>query len=166
MYVSDVPVEFHSMVHFESNNGSALGVVGTYLNFTECDALFESNRGIDGGGIAILGAAHLLIGESTTMAFRNNYAQRHGGAIFSNYISKDSMKTYVHCFLRYSNPFYGPENWNSTFTFSKNWATFGQIHLLHIYTTLCMVSGDRHFQQYYKHLLLEHTTLELQWWKL
>ena len=69
MYVSDVPVEFHSMVHFESNNGSALGVVGTYLNFTECDALFESNRGIDGGGIAILGAAHLLIGESTTMTF-------------------------------------------------------------------------------------------------
>ena len=126
MYVSDVPVEFHSMVHFESNNGSALGVVGTYLNFTECDALFESNRGIDGGGIAILGAAHLLIGESTTMAFRNNYAQRRGGAIFSNYISKDSMKTYVHCFLRYSNPFYGPENWNSTFTFSKNWATLGR----------------------------------------
>ena len=93
MYVSDVPGEFHSMVHFESNNGSALGVVGTYLNFTECDALFESNRGIDGGGIAILGAAHLLIGESTTMAFRNNYAQHRGGAIFNNYISKDSMKT-------------------------------------------------------------------------
>ena len=62
------------MVHFESNNGSALGVVGTYLNFTECDALFESNRGIDGGGIAILGAAHLLIGDSTTMTFHNNYA--------------------------------------------------------------------------------------------
>ena len=126
MYVGDVPVEFYSMVHFESNNGSALGVVGTYLDFTECNALFESNRGVDGGAIAILGAAHLLIGESTTMTFHNNSAQHRGGAIFNNYISKDSMKTYVHCFLRYSNPFYGPENWKSTFIFSRNCATLGR----------------------------------------
>ena len=124
VYVTEIPVTFLSFVHFESNIGTALAAYNSQLNFGNCRAIFQSNIGIDGGAIALLAAAYLLINDSTDMTFINNTADHRGGAIFNLYVSKNSMKTYIACFLRYDTPFIS--DWKSRFTFNNNNATQGK----------------------------------------
>ena len=125
MYVSKVPVAFVSSVLFEGNTGTAVGVVGTFLNFTSCNATFLRNTGIDGGAIALLGESYLLLAKSTNMTFERNEALHRGGAIYNNYIAKEDMKTYVNCFLRYGDILESAEWWGSRFTFCNNHAKSG-----------------------------------------
>lgn len=124
LYVSDIPVTFFSSVHFEGNIGTALAAYNTHLNFSNCRATFQSNNGIDGGAIALSAAAYMLINDSTDMTFVNNTAEHRGGAIFNLYVSKNSMKTYIACFLRYDAPFI--TEWQARFTFTHNNASQGK----------------------------------------
>ena len=120
VYVSEVPVSFQNSIRFDSNIGSALTAVGTQLNFTNTVAYFCNNSGIDGGAIALLGVAFILIGPNTDMTFVNNSADRHGGAIYNRYISTEHLKSTTDCFLRYSEPLTEPDNWTAQFMFSGN----------------------------------------------
>ena len=127
VYISDVPVSFQNQVIFNSNVGSALTAVGTQLNFTNATAYFGNNSGIDGGAMALLGDAFILIGPTTKMTFVGNSATRYGGAIYNRYISKEHLMSTVDCFLRYSEPpiEFNPDNWTAHFNFSNNQANIG-----------------------------------------
>ena len=124
VYISEIPVTFLSSIHFENSTGTALAAFNTQLNFSNCRATFKSNHGKDGGAIALLGAAYLLINDSTNMTFIKNHAEQRGGAIFNMYVSKNSMKTSTGCFLRYETPFV--HKWKSHFTFVHNSAGRGK----------------------------------------
>ncbi len=58
------------------------------MNFTSCTAQFLYNRGNNGGAIALLGAAYVVVDEKTVLNFTNKTASLFGGAIFNLYIDK------------------------------------------------------------------------------
>ena len=122
LYVSDIPVEFQNYVVFNSNVGSAVTAVGTQLDFTDTAAYFSNNTGNNGGAIALLGAAFILIGPNTSMTFLSNSATRYGGAIYNRYISVERLLSTAGCFIRYSEPLIEPDNWLAHFNFSGNMA--------------------------------------------
>ena len=126
VYVNKIPVSFHNNITFSKNLGSALVAVGTWLNFTDTlIAHFSDNLGDNGGAIALLGDANILIGPNTSMVFVGNNATRYGGAIYNRDISKEQLLSTVDCFLRYSEPLTEPDSWTAKFNFSDNKAHMG-----------------------------------------
>ena len=132
MYVNRVPVHFHGSILFIGNNGTALGIVGTYVDFMNCTANFIDNIGYEGGGIALLGTAWILINEETSMNFTNNIALAKGGAIYNKYIEKEDLQVTPNCFIHHFNSFLFPDQWNATFVFQNNIA---YLHGSSIYST-------------------------------
>ena len=122
VYIFSVPVTFLSQIKFLNNTSSALGVANTDIDCSSATMTFIGNTGTDGGGIALVGAASVLIGTNTSMIFKENHVSRFGGAIFSQYIGRELMKASVKCFVHYNNPFVHPKDWNSSFIFQGNTA--------------------------------------------
>ena len=120
VYVHKVPLKFRGNMTFAGNTGSALAAVKTVVSFSNCTAFFRNNTGNKGGGIALLGAAYIMVNQSTNLQFYNNSAVIHGGAIYNQYISRENMNSYTHCFIRHENPFLHPDEWNATFHFDNN----------------------------------------------
>ena len=123
VFIHQISVSFRGEIHFSGNIGTALAVVTAIINFTECNATFNSNTGNNGGAIALLGAAHILINDDTNMTFFNNKATSEGGAIYNKYIEDENLQSYTiytNCFIRHVNPYLAPENWMSYFEFYNN----------------------------------------------
>ena len=122
VYVSEVAVSFCGVTRFVKNNGTALAVVGTSVNFTGDQASFLKNEGSRGGAISLLGVANIIIGKGTKMVFDKNRAKLYGGAIYNMYIGMEDLPSSVKCFLRYYDPFLSPKLWDARFQFSGNTA--------------------------------------------
>ena len=122
VYVNGIPVDFNDTTKFINNSESALAVVGAQVSFSGCNAIFSKNAGSNGGGMALLGVALLLIGSKTRMYFTDNHVSGYGGAIFNRYIGQENMKSNINCFMRYENPFIAPRDWEVHFYFKNNTA--------------------------------------------
>ena len=121
VYVDEVPVTFSKLTAFNDNHGTALSVVGAQVDFSGSKVVFSGNSGTSGGAIALLGASSILTGPNTLILFENNNASIHGGAIYNRYITKEDFSSSVNCFVRYSDPFVGPFQWqNVTIYFENN----------------------------------------------
>ena len=120
VYIHGVPVEFQQSVTFFNNIGSGLAVVKAQVDFSNTDASFRYNSGNHGGGIALLGAAYIVISSNTSMEFIGNNAAITGGAIYNKYISRRTLGSYADCFIRYTNPLIHANEWNATFVFHLN----------------------------------------------
>ena len=73
-----------SDVKFCGNNASALVVINSYTRFAGSSA-FNSNTGLQGGAIALLGSSYIFISPGTSLYFCNNTAAYKGGAIYKLY---------------------------------------------------------------------------------
>ena len=144
IYVCEIRTSFLNSVTFYNNTGSALVIVGAQVNFNGSTAIFSNNSGLDGGAIAILGIATILIGPNTDMMFVNNTAFRYGGAIYNRYISFEDLKSNADCFLRYSEPFLDPPHWNVQFTFSGNKADQDGCSIFSTSVYPCLWSDNSH----------------------
>ena len=82
-------IDFVGSVHFESNTGSALVIVNAIADFTQCDAVFLRNTGVQGGAISLIGVSAIVIGPGRTYNFTGNHAADRGGAIY-NYMVDES----------------------------------------------------------------------------
>ena len=72
--------------------------------------------------MTILGNAWIVVHERTQMIFNGNHAVEKGGAIFATQ-TEQHYSGYSHtCFIRYSNPYAHPRDWDATFTFVNNLA--------------------------------------------
>ena len=132
MYADGVAAIFYGNILFEYNRGSALSIFGTGVQFTEnCQAQFVHNQGWSGGAIALLGNAYMGINPGVNFTFHNNSAFVEGGAIYALLTSRHDILSSRNCFLRYSNQYTHPNEWNATFTFINNTAQMGNS----IYTT-------------------------------
>ena len=121
LYISEVPVTFVGHMSFHKNTGTALAVVGTPGVFsTNISVTFSDNHGSNGGAIALLGMATLVIGKNTSFTFKNNFASLQGGAIFNNYVAKEDIRSSSKCFIQYTDPFTKRENWQTYFYFKGN----------------------------------------------
>ena len=130
-------MSFDGSVTFLRNSGSGLSVAKSEVNFSNCSARFVQNIGSKGGGIALLGAARIIIGNDTQMHFVNNTAMIYGGAIYNNYISKRILGSYPDCFIQFADPFIRARDWGATFNFEDN-ADLGGSHPNAIHSTSIM----------------------------
>lgn len=120
VYIHSIPVSFREFISFSGNNGSGLAIVRAEVDFSDAYGYFLGNKGNKGGGIALLGAAYIVINNRTSMTFTANTAMIYGGAIFNKYISRRNFGSYADCFIRYSNPLIHAKDWNASFTFHDN----------------------------------------------
>ena len=125
VHITDIPVSFQNLTIFKDNTGSALSAIGMQLNFTNAVAKFTNNSASNGGAIALLGDASILVGPNTCMIFVNNSAKGHGGAIYNRYISAERLISTADCFFQYTDPLIEPDEWKAQFNFSGNTAQFG-----------------------------------------
>ena len=119
-------VDFVGYAHFEGNTGSALVIVNAIANFTECDATFVKNTGVQGGAISMTGISALHIGPGRTYNFTNNHASDRGGAIYSYLIDDHDFAASRSCFIHYSEYDVPGSEWNVSLHFIENTAgTYG-----------------------------------------
>ena len=120
IYINAVPLSFSNDVNLTNNTGSAVGAVGTHLDFTKATALFCNNSGTRGAGIALLGSTTILVGKKTVLNFTGNRASQYGGAIYNQYSIREDLKSNTHCFIHYEQPFLDPISWGAIFRFLNN----------------------------------------------
>eukprot|EP00731_Ephydatia_muelleri_P035432 Em0124g2a len=65
VYLNGLHATFNGAILFTNNSGSALAVVGAYVDFTSSNVSFFNNTGDKGGAISLLGDASMLISNYT-----------------------------------------------------------------------------------------------------
>ena len=122
VYSNQVSLSFNSSTYFDNNSGTPIAIAGATLHVENCNATFINNTGRTGGAIALLGAAHMVVSNGTTLRFFENNATEYGGAIYNNYIGLEDMQSYVNCFIQYDIELVPPEKWEAEFVFRGNFA--------------------------------------------
>lgn len=119
---SEFYIHFKGNIYFENNNGSAVYLTSSILEFFQgTNATFVDNSGSEGGAIAIIGFSSIRIQEYSTFLFRNNTATEKGGAIFSFPIDKHEHMSAHSCFIQYTgNDSVPVEERNINFYFEGN----------------------------------------------
>ena len=114
-------IQFKGKLHFEGNNGSAMYMVSSILEFAAgADAHFVDNSGYEGGAIALIAFSSILVSENSTFIFTNNSALLRGGAIFSQSVDNYDYASSRRCFIQL-NEDVNSEKTNVTFSFTDNW---------------------------------------------
>ena len=133
LYTDSIPVQLINSVTFYNCSGTALAsfTAPIYIG-NNTNVGFERNYGVEGGGIALLGDAVMVIGENAKLMFKNNQADRLGGAIYAVNLGDHELVASRNCFIRYYDTMKHPSKWNASFSFENNRAgLYGQS----IYTT-------------------------------
>ena len=123
VYLNGIDAKFNGAILFINNSGSALAVVGAYVDFTSSNVSFFNNTGDKGGAISLLGDASMLISNYTNARFEGNRVSTYGGAIYNSYIERESFSSYSNCFIRYNPFFVPPDQWTAHFIFRNNTAS-------------------------------------------
>ena len=123
VYLNGLHATFNGAILFTNNSGSALAVVGAYVDFTSSNVSFFNNTGDKGGAISLLGDASMLISNYTNARFEGNRVSTYGGAIYNSYIERESFSSYSKCFIRYNPFFVPPDQWTAHFIFRNNTAS-------------------------------------------
>ena len=95
-------INFQGHNIFEKNWGTALYVVNAIVNFQKSSASFVNNVGLQGGAIALIGPATMIIGPHD-YEFHNNSAYYQGGAIYVLLIDHFNIEVSRSCFIEYAN---------------------------------------------------------------
>ena len=122
VFSSLVNVYFEGTARFTNNTGSALVIVNAIVDFTQCDAVFMGNAGLQGGAISLTGVSAMLIGPGRTYNFTNNRATDRGGAIYNYLIDDHDFTASQSCFISYSEDHVLGHQWNVSFYFYNNTA--------------------------------------------
>ena len=98
--LQDIHFEGHN--YFEKNWGTALYAVNANVNFQKSSATFVNNTGLQGGAIALIESATMIVGPNT-YEFHNNTAFYQGGAIYVLLIDNFDITISRSCFIQYVN---------------------------------------------------------------
>ena len=114
-----IEVQFCGETSFEANNNTALYLTTSVASFCPGSrVMFNSNSGINGGAISLIGRSFIYLNGSSDFTFVGNHARDFGGAIYSQ-----SAESKVHqpCFI-----YRGLEVCRSNLNFINNTAGLGQ----------------------------------------
>ena len=119
---SELYIRFKGKIYFENNNGSAVYLTSSILEFSQgINATFVDNSGSEGGAMAMMGFSSVHVQEHSTFLFKNNTATEKGGAIFSFSIDKHDSVSAHSCFIQYTgNDTVQIPQRNITFNFDRN----------------------------------------------
>ena len=121
LYSDNVPVSFAGSCKFSFNRGSALAGSSTYFILTDDSiTIFESNIGTNGGAVALLGNAYLILCHNSNLWFTNNIAHSKGGAIYFVSSSERDFISTQKCFLFYYDTSAEQNQWNTSVHFQNN----------------------------------------------
>ena len=95
-------INFQGHNIFERNWGTALYVVNAIVNFQKSSASFVNNVGLQGGAIALIGPATMIVGPHDYV-FQNNSAYYQGGAIYILLNDHFNIEVSQRCFIQYAN---------------------------------------------------------------
>ena len=100
VYVSLSDIRFQGCNLFKNNWDTALYAVNGVMDFQNSNVSFINNTGLQGGAVALIGLAKLIVGSSKTYKFINNNATFLGGALYVslNDITEFASKS---CFIQY-----------------------------------------------------------------
>jgi len=121
LYSDSIPVNFTGTCNFMKNQGSAVAGSATYFSFTN-DSItkFDHNVGSNGGALALLGNAYLILYNNTTLNFTKNRAFGRGGAIYFVSNSEREFISTQKCFLFYYDINAKQSDWNMSLYFEDN----------------------------------------------
>ena len=127
LYASLYDIRFEGYNHFANNIGTPIYIVNGITNFSNSNVTFESNLGIRGGAIALIGTSSIIVGNGKTYLFTNNTAQYQGGAIYAQMIDTHDFTVSKSCFLLCYNGTYRiwDTPWPTNITFHENKAAIG-----------------------------------------
>ena len=108
---------FNESLVFKNNNGTAMYLTSTVMKIApNTRVTFVENSGFNGGAIALTAFSVIVLGNSTSLMFKNNSAVRCGGAIYSFSIDKHDYLSSRSCFMQNENPIIGsPSNVSVSF---------------------------------------------------
>ena len=131
-YSDGVSLCLSQYVVFVKNQASALVISGATLVILESSKInFSENTGHNGGALALLDSAYMVVSSNSNLTFAQNKAQLHGGAIYSSYYNYEESVGYRSCFVQYANHSIHPDYWNVLFWFKENKAG-GQTNSIYI----------------------------------
>ena len=81
IYGSLYNIHFNGSNYFENNKGTPVYIVNGVANFTNSNASFINNTGLEGGAMALIGSSLMTVGPNS-YEFVNNTAANKGGAIY------------------------------------------------------------------------------------
>ena len=125
-------IHFQGHNSFEGNWGTALYVVNAIVNFENSSASFVNNTGLQGGAIALVESASMIVGPQN-YDFHNNSAYYQGGAIYVLLIDHFDIEISKSCFIQYADTACNKtekddvdssnivcNNWKASINFTKN----------------------------------------------
>ena len=122
IYSDNLPINFTGHNMFMNNTGSALAGSTTHFTFSNNSmTTFDHNVGTNGGAIALLGNAFLILGYNANLKFTANQAYSKGGAIYYVSNSERDFISTQKCFLFYYDTSAEQSNWNATIQFEYNY---------------------------------------------
>ncbi len=101
IYASFYDIHFEGCNTFHGNLGTAIYVVNGILNFTNSDASFFNNTGINGGALGLVGSSISILCPSRRYDFVNNTAWYQGGAIYVSLMDTIDFISSRTCFIQY-----------------------------------------------------------------
>ena len=131
LYASLCDLNFEGYTLFKRNKGTAIHIVNSNAYFHNGSARFESNAGIEGGALALIGVSSIVVGPNNTYEFINNKALYRGGGVFVQLIGNHDFSLSRSCFIQYRDRRDGyipllESTWNTNITFEMNSAKRGQ----------------------------------------
>ena len=139
VYINHLDVFISGVTLFEKNNGSALALVDSSTHIFNT-AYFYGNSGRNGGAMALLGSARIIVSLNSTLSFIGN-AALDGGAIFNTYTDRNDYKESSECFVVHSNPFISADDWQVEFYFLGNVDSTGRNAIYSTSILPCAFSG-------------------------
>ena len=126
LYSSLINIDFIGFVLFKENSGSALVIINARANFSESNAVFLRNRGVQGGALSLIGVSAMVVGTGKWYNFTGNHATDRGGALYNYLIDEHDFTASRSCFLHFPNTYANTSEWNASFYFINNTAgTYG-----------------------------------------
>ena len=123
LLTSGFRIKFKGTLHFEDNNGTAMYITSSILEFAAgVNVTFMNNTGFNGGAVALMGFSSIQVNDNSEITFANNSAVHLGGAMYVFSINKHDYISSHSCFIQYigSKPVNQVDERNITFYFIGN----------------------------------------------
>ena len=142
-YSYGIQFDMEDYSFFDSNNGSAIAVVGTGVNFKpNADVFVTDNYAHNGGGIAAYASGWITFYNGSGLVLGFNKAAGKGGAVYSESSGGHQIMASRDCVFRYFEWWKNASEWDCNVQFVNNAASEGgnDIYVSSVYP--CMWGGS------------------------
>ena len=120
LYTQEIPIAFSGNTDIHNNHGTAI-LASSASIYMEGNVTMESNTGIRGGAINLVGNSRIVIKEGLNLTFQDNHAELYGGAVYHIFpVTGVSGKNQYCIFQYYKTGVVNPTEWDAIISFINN----------------------------------------------